>query len=42
MEQVSWNSVATATVCSDLEAQESEICHCFHFFILLINKIAYI
>ena len=31
MEQVSFNFMAAVTVCSDFEAQENKICHCFHF-----------
>ena len=26
------NYIAAVTVCSDFEAQENKICHCFHFF----------
>ncbi|CAI9180639.1 unnamed protein product [Rangifer tarandus platyrhynchus] len=26
------NFMATVTVCSDFEAKENKICHCFHFF----------
>ena len=26
------------TVCSDLEAQENKICHCFHSFLLFASK----
>ena len=31
-EPVSFNFVAPVTVCSDLRAQESKMCQCFHFF----------
>ena len=31
-EQASFNFVAAVTICSDFAAQESKICHCFHFF----------
>ena len=31
-EQVSFNFMASATVCTDFGAQENKICHCFHFF----------
>ena len=31
-EQASFNFVIAVTVCSDFEAQENKICHCFHFF----------
>ena len=30
-EQVSFNFMAAVTICSDIGAQENEICHCFHF-----------
>ena len=31
-EQTSFNFMAAVTVCSDFGAQESKVCHCFHFF----------
>ena len=31
-EQVSFNFVSVVIVCSDFGAQESKVCHCFHFF----------
>ena len=31
-EQVSFNFVASVTVCSNFEAQENIVYHCFHFF----------
>ena len=31
-EQVSFNFMAAVTICSDSEAQEKKICHCFHLF----------
>ena len=30
-EHESFNFMAAVIICSDLEAQESKICHCFHF-----------
>ena len=30
-EQVSFNFLATVTVCADFEAHVKKICHCFHF-----------
>jgi len=30
-EQASFNFLAAVTICSDFEAQEYKICHCFHF-----------
>ena len=29
---MSFNFVATVIVCSDFEAQENKLCHCFHVF----------
>ena len=29
-EQVSFNFMAAVTTCSDFEAQENKVCHCFH------------
>ena len=29
---MSINFVAAVTICSDFEAQENKICHCFHYF----------
>ena len=34
-EQGPFNFMAVVTVCSDFEAQEYKICHCFHIFSLL-------
>ena len=31
-EQVSFNFLATVTICSDFGAQENKVCHCFHFY----------
>ena len=31
-EQVSFNSMAAVTICSDFEAQANKACHCFHCF----------
>ena len=31
-DQVSFNFMASATLCTDFGAQENKICHCFHFF----------
>ena len=31
-EQASFNFMAAVTTCSDFEAQENKICHCFHCF----------
>ena len=31
-EQASLNFMATVTICSDFEAQENQVCHCFHCF----------
>ena len=36
-EQASFNFMAAVTICSDFEAQESKICHCFHFFPFLLS-----
>ena len=30
--KASTNFMAAVTICSDFEAQENEICHCFYFF----------
>ena len=35
-EQVSFNFMAAVTICSDLEAKENKICHCFHFFLFYL------
>ena len=32
---VSFNFLATVTICSDFGAQENETCHCFHFFLVV-------
>ena len=31
-EKVSFNFIAAVTICSDFEAQENKVCHCFHSF----------
>jgi len=31
-EQASFNFVAAVAICSDFEAQENKVCHCFHCF----------
>ena len=31
-EQASFNFMAAVTLCSDFEAQENKVCHCFHCF----------
>ena len=31
-EQVSFNSVAAVTICSDFGAHQNKVCHCFHCF----------
>ena len=30
--QAFFNFMAAVTICSDFEAQESKVCHCFHYF----------
>ena len=30
---MSFNCMATVTVCSDFEAQEKKVCHCFHIYL---------
>ena len=29
---MSFNFMATVTICSDFEDQENRVCHCFHYF----------
>ena len=29
-EQASFNFMAVVTICSDFDAQENKVCHCFH------------
>ena len=30
-EQASFNFMAAVTICSEFGAQESKVCHCFHY-----------
>ena len=38
-EQASFNFMATVPIHSDFRAQESKICHCFHFSPSLCNEV---
>ena len=36
-EQVPFNFMAAVTICSEFEAQESKVCHCFHYFPIYLS-----
>ena len=36
---MSFNCMATVTVCSDFEAQEKKVCHCLHCFPIYLTEV---
>ena len=36
---MSFNFIAAVTICSDFEAQENKICHCFYFFPFYLHEV---
>ena len=39
MEQMSLNFRAAVTICSDFEAQENKVSHCFYFFPIICHEV---